>query len=205
MASGFSPWLWNRLRKASQDDTDPKELEQINLKAEIVIFITAENWSRVESRHICFSWELSLGIMNSIWIFHLSCEMVDTFQGQINVHPVHKIGHWRYSKSQFGIGLLLSNSPIAEMRCTHRQLVWKRATLPTVTSLTSIVLIFSSVCYSPICFLLRSTPNLYLYQDDYYTTVTTDRNPFMAKNTLSNALPDSTWSVGACRAKQVTW
>ena len=44
MASGFSPWLWNRLRKASQDDTDPKELEQINVKAKIVIFITVENW-----------------------------------------------------------------------------------------------------------------------------------------------------------------
>ena len=33
MASGFRPWLWNRLRKASQDDTDPEELKQINLKA----------------------------------------------------------------------------------------------------------------------------------------------------------------------------
>lgn len=44
MASGFSPWLWNRLKKASQDDTDPKGLEQINLKAEIMIFITAKNW-----------------------------------------------------------------------------------------------------------------------------------------------------------------
>lgn len=42
MASGFSPWLWNRLRKASQDDTDPKELEQINLKAEIMISLLQE-------------------------------------------------------------------------------------------------------------------------------------------------------------------
>lgn len=42
MASGFSPWLWNRLRKASQDDTDPKELEQINLKAETTISLLSE-------------------------------------------------------------------------------------------------------------------------------------------------------------------
>lgn len=41
MASGFSPWLWKRLRKASQDDTDPKELEQSNLKAKTTIFPTA--------------------------------------------------------------------------------------------------------------------------------------------------------------------
>lgn len=44
MASGFRPWLWNRLRKASQDDTDPEELKQINLKTENMIFIIAGNW-----------------------------------------------------------------------------------------------------------------------------------------------------------------
>ena len=44
MASVFRPWLWNRLRKASQDDTDPEELKQINLKAKNMIFIIAGNW-----------------------------------------------------------------------------------------------------------------------------------------------------------------
>lgn len=40
MASGFSPWPWNRLRKASQDDTDPEELEKSDWKAETTIFLT---------------------------------------------------------------------------------------------------------------------------------------------------------------------
>ncbi|KAL0611638.1 hypothetical protein AAY473_018262 [Plecturocebus cupreus] len=43
MASGFSPWLWNRLKKASQDDTDPKELEQINLKLKLSFSLLQEN------------------------------------------------------------------------------------------------------------------------------------------------------------------
>lgn len=42
-------------------------------------------------------------------------------------------------------------------------------------------------------------------QDDYYAIVTSDRNPFMAKSMVSNALPDATQSACACREKQVTW
>lgn len=38
IASGLSPWLWNKLRKASHEETDPGKKENMQLWLYIVTF-----------------------------------------------------------------------------------------------------------------------------------------------------------------------